>query len=76
MNNANSSHLVVRVRLGIDFERARVEPGDLLEAVGSRLEALCEELGVELDVLQVGVAGDPRWQGPGPENRVVDRPVS
>jgi hypothetical protein len=34
---------------------------------------LGEEMDVDLDVLQVGVAGDPRWRGAGPENRVGRR---
>ncbi len=64
------SHLVVRVRLGIDFDQGSLEPRQVMDVVAKRLESLGEEMNVELDVLQVGVAGDPRWRGVGPENRV------
>ncbi len=68
------SHLVVRVRIGIDFDRGSLEPHRFMEAVTKRLESLGEEMDVDLDVLQVGVGGDPRWRGVGPENG-VGRPI-
>jgi hypothetical protein len=70
----DSSHLVVRVRLGIDYRQGSLEPRDFMEAVAKRLQLLGEEMDVELDLLQVGVAGDPSWRGAGPENW-VGRPV-
>lgn len=72
--DGDSSHLVVRVRLGIDYHHGSFEPRQFMEAVAKRLQALGEEMDVELDLLQVGVAGDPSWRGAGPENW-VGRPV-
>ncbi len=69
---SDTAHLVVRVRLGIDFDQRSLAPHQFMEAVAQRLTSLTEEMGVELDVLQVGVAGDPRWRGVGPENLVGD----
>ncbi len=72
--DGDSSHLVVRVRLGIDYRQGSLEPRDFMEAVANRLQSLDKEMDVELDLLQVGVAGDPRWRGAGPEN-CVGRPI-
>ncbi len=73
--SANSSHLVVRVRLGVDFNRDTLDPLEFLDKVAEHLRAAAEDAGVELDVLQVGVAGDPRWQAFGPDNQVEGRPI-
>jgi hypothetical protein len=43
--------------------------------VAERLRIAAVDAGAELDVLQVGVAGDPRWQAFGPDNRVEGRPI-
>lgn len=65
------SHLVVRVRLGIDFDDDdALDPSKFLDHVAERLRAAAVDAGAELDVLQVGVACDPRWQAFGPDNRV------
>jgi hypothetical protein len=72
---ASRSHLVVRVRLGVDYDRNSLEPLEFLDHVTERLRAAAVDAGVELDVLQVGVAGDPRWQAFGPDNRVEGRPI-
>lgn len=73
--SASRSHLVVRVRLGVDFDRNVLEPIEFLDHVAERMRAAAIDAGAELDVLQVGVAGDPRWQAFGPDNRVEGRPI-
>jgi hypothetical protein len=72
---ASRSHLVVRVRLGVDFDSDALEPLEFLDHVAERLRIAAVYAGAELDVLQVGVAGDPRWQAFGPDNRVEGRPI-
>ena len=69
------SHLVVRVRLGVDFDRDVLEPLEFLDHMAERIRAAAIDAGAGLDVLQVGVAADPRWQGFGPDNRVDGRPI-
>ena len=69
------THLVVRVRLGVDYDRADVDPLEFMDHVAERLGEATAEAGSELDVLQVGVAGDPRWLGFGPDNLVEGRPI-
>ncbi len=69
------SHLVVRVRLGVDFDRDVLEPLEFLDHVAERIRAAAVDAGAELDVLQVGMAADPRWQAFGPDNRVEGRPI-
>lgn len=73
--SANRSHLVVRVRLGVDFNRDTLDPLEFLDKVAESLRAAAVDAGAELDVLQVGVAGDPRWQAFGPDNQVEGRPI-
>ncbi len=70
---ARRVHLVVRVRLGIDYDDDRLDALEFLDHVAERLREATAEVGAELDVLQVGVAGDPRWMGFGPDNRVEGR---
>ncbi len=69
------AHLVVRARLGVDYDSARLDPVEFLDRVEERLRAAAADAGAELDVLQVGVAGDPRWQSFRPENLVEGRPI-
>ena len=73
--SGQGQHLVVRVRLGIDYDSRDVDPVEFLDHVAKRLREATAEAGAELDVLQVGVAGDPRWQAFGPDNRVEGRPI-
>ncbi len=68
-------HLVVRIRLGVDLDSAGPEPLEFLDYVAERLRLAAADAGAKLDVLQVGVAGDPRWQAFGPDNRVEGRPI-
>lgn len=68
-------HLVVRVRLGVDLENGGSDPLQFLDHVAERLRVAAADAGAELDVLQVGVAADPRWQAFGPDNRVEGRPI-
>lgn len=72
---SSQSHLVVRVRLGVDFDRDAFDPLEFLDQVAEHLRAAALAAGAELDVLQVGVAGDPRWQAFGPDNRVEGHPI-
>jgi hypothetical protein len=72
---ASRSHLVVRVRLGVDFDSDALEPFEFLDHVAERMRTAAVDAGVELDVLQVGVAGDPRWQAFGPDNQVEGHPI-
>ncbi|MGI8794791.1 MAG: hypothetical protein ACR2H3_16720 [Acidimicrobiales bacterium] len=69
------SHLVVRARLGVDYDTSGLDPVHFLAHVTKRLRDAAAAVGAELDVLQVGVAGDPRWQSFGPENLVEGRPI-
>jgi hypothetical protein len=68
-------HLVVRVRLGVDLDSVGPEPLEFLDHVAERLRLAAADAGAELDVLQVGVAGDPRWQAFGPDNLVEGKPI-
>ncbi|MGI8758003.1 MAG: hypothetical protein ACR2K0_01700 [Acidimicrobiales bacterium] len=67
------SHLVVRARLGVDYDSAGLDPVEFIDHVAERLPAA--DAGAELDVLQVGVACDPSWQSFGPRNLVEGRPI-
>ncbi len=69
------SHIVVRARLGVGYDKDGLDPVQFLDHVAKRLRAAAADAGAELDVLQVGVAGDPCWQGFGPENLVEGRPI-
>jgi hypothetical protein len=73
--DAGRTHLVVRVRLGVDCDRDGLDALEFMDHVAGRLREATAEFGAELDVLQVGVAGDPRWLGFGPDNRVEGRPI-
>ena len=72
---ASRSHLVVRVRLGVDFDRTALGAAEFLNRVGEHPRVAVVEAGAELDVLQVGLAADPRWQAFGPDNRIEGRPI-
>ena len=61
--------------MGVDFDRDLLQPLEFLDHVAERIRAAVIDAGAELDVLQVGVAGDPRWQAFGPDNRVEGRPI-
>ncbi len=74
-SDPHQAHLVVRARLGVDYDRARLDPVEFLDRVAERLREAAADAGADLDVLQVGVAGDPRWQSFGPENLVEGRPI-
>ncbi|HVL03737.1 MAG TPA: hypothetical protein VM386_04800 [Acidimicrobiales bacterium] len=52
----------MRVRLGVDFDSDALEPLKFLDHVAERLRIAAVDAGAESDVLQVGVAGDSRWQ--------------
>lgn len=71
--NVGRAHLVVRVRLGIDYDHDGLDALDFMDHLAERLRQATAEVGAELDVLQVGVAGDPRWMAFGPDNRVEGR---
>lgn len=74
-SDPHQAHLVVRARLGVDYDSARLDPVEFLDRVAERLREAAADAGADLDVLQVGVAGDPRWQSFGPENLVEGRPI-
>jgi hypothetical protein len=69
------SHLVVRARLGVDYDSTGLDPLEFIDHVAERLRAAAADAGAELDVLQVGVACDPSWQSFGPRNLVEGRPI-
>ncbi len=73
--NAGRGHLVLRVRLGIDYDYDSLDPLEFMDQLAERVREAAADAGAELDVLQVGVGGDPRWMGFGPDNRVEGRPI-
>ena len=53
--NAGRGHLVLRVRLGIDYDYDSLDPLEFMDHLAERVREAAADAGAELDVLQVGV---------------------
>ena len=61
-------YVLLRVRIGLTSQAA-ASPDAIEQAISTAISDAVDELGLEVDLLQLAVAVHPSWRDQGPANR-------